>query len=376
MDDNDAARAPRRGLLLRMSFVSAIVVLFAALAIGEYVATRGDAQESPSATAARERASSTTTSASTSTTTTLPPTTTTTIPPVQQPAITPLPPVPGGSVRQGSRSAEVMAYEARLLQLHFDPGPVDGVFDAETRTAAEAVDKLLGWERDGVIDQPFVDALSWFAYAPLMPAAEGDRVEIDLDRQVLTVYRGWQVALITPTSTGTGKRFCGGADGCQYAVTPAGRYTFTWNHRGWRNGDLGRLYNPWYFNGGIAVHGYSSVPTKPASHGCARIPMHVAEYFPDLVFKDMPVYVLGIQAPEGGYPAESPNGGSVRSNAPPAPPAPPPEPPPPPETTPPPAAPETTVPPDTTPTTVAPATVPPDTTTVPPPPSTSVPPNG
>jgi lipoprotein-anchoring transpeptidase ErfK/SrfK len=26
-----------------------------------------------------------------------------------------------------------------------------------------------------------------------------------------------------------------------------------------------------YFNGGIAVHGYTSVPTYPASHGCVRV---------------------------------------------------------------------------------------------------------
>ena len=100
-------------------------------------------------------------------------------------------------------------------------------------------------------------------------------------RQVLTVYKGHQVARITTTSTGTGRKFCGGADGCQYAITPAGTYEFQRHVNGWRDGDLGRLYNPWYFNGGIAVHGYSSVPTQPASHGCARIPMHVAEYFGD-----------------------------------------------------------------------------------------------
>ena len=46
---------------------------------------------------------------------------------------------------------------------------------------------------------------------------------------------------------------------------------------------LGRLYNPVYFNGGIAVHGAGSVPNHPASHGCVRIPMHIAEYFPALV---------------------------------------------------------------------------------------------
>ena len=165
-----------------------------------------------------------------------------------------------------------------------------------------------------MIDQVWVDALNVFQFPfPLVQdAPEADRVEIDLDKQVITVYKGYQVALITTTSTGNGKRFCGGTDGCQYAVTPAGKYKFQWHVNGWRDGDLGQLYNPWYFNGGIAVHGYTSVPTKPASHGCARVPMHVSEVFNTLVYKDMTVYVLGIQAPEGGYPADSPNGGRAR----------------------------------------------------------------
>jgi lipoprotein-anchoring transpeptidase ErfK/SrfK len=36
-------------------------------------------------------------------------------------------------------------------------------------------------------------------------------------------------------------------------------------------GPLGVLYRPRYFNGGIAVHGYTSVPSYPASHGCVRV---------------------------------------------------------------------------------------------------------
>ncbi|MCB0961047.1 MAG: L,D-transpeptidase family protein, partial [Acidimicrobiales bacterium] len=38
-----------------------------------------------------------------------------------------------------------------------------------------------------------------------------------------------------------------------------------------------------YFHAGYAVHGASSVPNHPASHGCVRISMSIAEYFPSLV---------------------------------------------------------------------------------------------
>jgi len=369
----DEIRPPRRGLLIRFAIVGLVVAIVAVLSVGQYAAAQSDDDDIEAGGFELRKVSPGTEPSTTDpTTTTLAPTTTTTIPALIQPAAVALPPVPGGSVRQGSQAAEIMGYEARLVELRFDPGPVDGVFDAKTRTAVEAFDKLMGWERDGVIDQPFVDTLATFQYpTPHMPAAEADRVEIDLDRQVIILYKGYQVALVTPTSTGNGKRFCGGSDGCQYAVTYAGKFKFDWHVNGWRTGKLGRLYNPWYFNGGIAIHGYTSVPVKPASHGCARIPMHIAEYFATLVYDDMTVYAVGIQAPEGGYPPDSPNGGSVSGgggggggSAPTTPTTPPTAPP---ETTPPATPPETT-PPDT----VAPVgtpdtTVPPTTTPIDPP---------
>ncbi len=75
---------------------------------------------------------------------------------------------------------------------------------------------------------------------------------------------------------------------------------------GWRNAALGRLYNPVYFNYGIAVHGAGNVPNRPASHGCVRIPMHVAEYFPSRVSIGDYVYVFdGVKEPEA-YGAQLP----------------------------------------------------------------------
>ena len=106
------------------------------------------------------------------------------------------------------------------------------------------------------------------------------------------------------------------------ATTPSGRFAYTRFVSGWDKSPLGQLYQPYYFNGGIAVHGYSSVRTMPASHGCARIPMHIAEYFHTLVHVGDPVYVFG------GTPAQilssTPIGGSTApapATAPTAPPA-------------------------------------------------------
>jgi peptidoglycan hydrolase-like protein with peptidoglycan-binding domain len=292
--------------MTRVGIVAAVVVLLGAGATGAVIVVdkRGDD------TAAAGTVQSTTTSTDPSsttrpatTTTNAPAPTTTTLPTMPDPEFLLLPDVPSDGIGQGASSDVVLAFEQRLRALQFDPGLIDGSFDSSTRFAVEALEKVAGLPRDGRIGPAERLYLMAFKYPkPLAgPDREATRVELDLDRQVITVYSSHLVVLITTTSTGSGDYFCGGDDGCQYAITPAGKFAFTWRHPGWRTGKLGRLYNPVYFNGGIAVHGYSSVPTEPASHGCARIPMHIAEYFPSLVARGDPVYVVGTPAaPTGG----------------------------------------------------------------------------
>jgi hypothetical protein len=248
------------------------------------------------------------------TTSTTMPTTTTTIPPIRQPKAVTLPPLPGNGISWGDSGLVTQAYEQRLKDLHFDPGPVDGDFTQATSYAVVAVEKLYDQPLDGVIGPNVKFILENFTYKPAKPKAEGDRVEIDLDTQVLTVYKQWQPILLTTTSTGSGEHFCGGEDGCQYAITPAGKYHFYYLYNGWDDGKLGKMYNPYYFNGGIAVHGLASVPSYPASHGCARIPLDIAEYFPMLVSKGEAVYVVGTPKERGsGYVGPAPTTTSTTS---------------------------------------------------------------
>ena len=211
-------------------------------------------------------------------------------------------PDPGNGIRQGSRGPAVFIYEARMKELHFDPGHVDDVFDQDTAYAVSTVQKYFGLPRTGVIDRGVDFALTHFRYTPQEPKSEPDRVEIDLDKQVLTLYTNWQPQLLTTTSTGSGEHFCGGVDGCQYAITPTGHFHFYELINGWQKGKLGTMWNPYYFNGSIAVHGLASVPNYPASHGCARIPMHVADYFYTLVHQGESVFVFGTPKQAGnGY---------------------------------------------------------------------------
>ena len=78
------------------------------------------------------------------------------------------------------------------------------------------------------------------------------------------------------------------------SITPTGSFHIQRRISGWRESslDIGRLYNPLYFTGGIAFHGALSVPSYPASHGCVRVPMHIAEYLPGELPNGTPVHVM------------------------------------------------------------------------------------
>ena len=171
-------------------------------------------------------------------------------------------------------------------------GAVDGNLDEVTQSAVVAFQKVNGMERTGEITPDFTTRVMSTTGTPpaLVPGGGANRVEIDLTRQVLFLYEGDAVSRILPVSSGNGERFCDGGY-CRNAVTPTGDFAIYRQGEGWEEGPLGSLYNPQYFNGGIAVHGSRSVPAEPASHGCVRIPMSAAEWFPGHVTKGTPVFV-------------------------------------------------------------------------------------
>jgi len=98
-------------------------------------------------------------------------------------------------------------------------------------------------------------------------------VEVDLDRQVLLLTDSdGVVKRVLPVSTGSNRQYKEkGMSGLAY--TPRGRFRIYSKLAGWRRSPLGLLYYPNYFSDGLAIHGNSSVPDSPQSHGCIRIPM-------------------------------------------------------------------------------------------------------
>lgn len=116
--------------------------------------------------------------------------------------------------------------------------------------------------------------------APPVPRETGyAHVEVDLRRQQLFVVDESDCVVTTlRISSGSGKWFT--SEGrTRRAVTPTGRFTVLRKIAGWRESPLGMLYYPNYITGGVAIHGNPSVPSRPASHGCIRIPMSAAKEF-------------------------------------------------------------------------------------------------
>ena len=224
-------------------------------------------------------------------------------PPVAAPVVEPsLPPVappvapPTGprALRSGDSGPEVRELETRLKDLAYDPGRVDGTFDQYTRFAVIAFQKVADLHVDGLAGPAVLGALDNPPAPPVLGSGgAASRVEVDLGKQLMVVYQGGRPVLITHISTGNNETFCSSGR-CRQAVTPTGSFKFFRRVSGWRTAELGRIYNPVYFtDDGVAVHGSTSVPLYPASHGCVRIPMHTADLFPGLVQTGTDIHVIG-----------------------------------------------------------------------------------
>ena len=183
----------------------------------------------------------------------------------------------------GMTGDDVKAVEQRLTDLKFSPGPVDGKFDAKTGQAVVSFQKQTALPRTSKVNAETATRLNTAGFGPpMVPDGNPDRVEADLSRQILQIWRGGQLFRVLGVSTGTGKKYCATTEAgkrvCGVATTPVGRFTFTRRIPNKRVSDLGTLYDPVYFLGGYAVHGSPSVPPTPASHGCIRIPMWESKF--------------------------------------------------------------------------------------------------
>jgi L,D-transpeptidase catalytic domain/Putative peptidoglycan binding domain len=223
----------------------------------------------------------------------------------------------------GDTGDDVKRMQQRLKDLGFDPNLIDGDFGYQTLQAVWAFQKLImripiSGVKDEFTPEMWQVAQGDDLVVPRRPNAQTEtHVEVYLPEQVLIVFKQDKPVLITHISSGDNKPWCEevtidpGEDGnvngtepikkgvCGESITPAGLYYFYNRRSGTRESKLGTMWNPVYFNGGVAVHGAAQVPIRPASHGCIRIPMFISEYFPSLVAYGDRIYIFdGVKEPE------------------------------------------------------------------------------
>lgn len=171
---------------------------------------------------------------------------------------TPLP-----NLRPGSRSRFVLLLERRLAELHYRIERIDRRYDDRTGDAVVAFRKVQGMDRVFT-----VNAAVWHALAdPLTPRPRLDirafHIEVDQTRQVLYTVEDRVVTNIIHVSTGAG------------GATHDGSFHI---YRKLAGFSPHHLYYPSYFDGDRAIHGWTDVPTYPASHGCVRVPYWHAKW--------------------------------------------------------------------------------------------------
>jgi putative peptidoglycan binding protein/L,D-transpeptidase-like protein len=177
----------------------------------------------------------------------------------------PLPPTIG----PGATGAAVASLQTQLLALGYWVDTTAGSFDDSTEQAVWALQKAAGLARDGVVG-PATWAALGAGVVPHPRSTSGYVIEIDLEDDLIMVVNNGHLVWTLNTSTGGGYTYT--EDGVtSVATTPTGMFQTFRVVDGLVVDSLGSLWRPRFFDAGFAIHGDTSVPPEPVSHGCARV---------------------------------------------------------------------------------------------------------
>ena len=203
----------------------------------------------------------------------------------------------------GSSSGEsTRAAQWRLLELGFWLQEPDGNYGLTTRQAVMAFQKYHGLVADGVLGNETAALMTSVTVKPTASADAGTLVEVDKSKQLLFFVVDGETKWILNTSTGSEIPYrepdqnTPGEWQEGDSVTRTGLHSvYRQRNDGWWEGDLGSIYRPKYFTGGIAVHGSNHIPNYPASHGCVRVSVPAMDWIwaSEIMPMDIPVWVHG-----------------------------------------------------------------------------------
>jgi peptidoglycan hydrolase-like protein with peptidoglycan-binding domain len=223
---------------------------------------------------------------------------------------------------------DVKMVQERLNALKFDVGAADGIFGDNTRAAVWAFQDLFRNEKttpkrnaDGRVTPELWDKIQ--DPLPIVDTAKNAtarHANVYLPSQLMIVWNGPQIEVITHVSTGSGKEWCErpknvppwpGATTttnavagdklqkiCGKSITPGGIFRVYRKTFGKSEIPLGTVYDPVFFNKGVAIHGFGDVPNYPESHGCVRVPLHIGTRLSKFLLKGDNVFVYdGVKDP-------------------------------------------------------------------------------
>lgn len=179
----------------------------------------------------------------------------------------------------GQRSGPpTKAAQKKLLRLGFWLSATDGRFEDTTRQAVMAFQKYFRLKPTGAITPGTAYLLDRLSSPVTALSIEGTLAEVDKQRQLLFLVVDGKTTAVVNASTGDDREYeepdanSPGVIIRGVALTPEGEFSINRERPdGWWIGDLGQIYRPKYFIGGVAIHGSTSVPAYPASHGCVRV---------------------------------------------------------------------------------------------------------
>lgn len=163
-------------------------------------------------------------------------------------------------VTPGSSAATIATAQRALSREKYVVG-AKGKLDGRTQRAIVAFRKRIGIARTSSWDATVAKRLArgegaWKVKFP----GHGRHVEADISLQLLALIgEGGKVERIYPTSTGA-------------PATPTIKGSFKVYRKDFGTNAIGMVHSA-YFIRGYAIHGYKSVPTYNASHGCLRVPV-------------------------------------------------------------------------------------------------------
>ena len=166
----------------------------------------------------------------------------------------------------GSRGEHVRGVMSALKQLKIRVPSVGTTLTAACADAVVAFQKAYGLPRTYVFDNDDWRKLAAVKAVKPRYAQPYDHLEVDKRRQMLMVVRGGAVRGLIAVSTGANGN------------TPEGSFRIQQKHPYTTSGYGGILFRTMGFYGNFAIHGYAPVPPYPASHGCVREPMWVADW--------------------------------------------------------------------------------------------------